>query len=92
MGQLKLPNSFLMWVRAAAFTCLCLITPRLLLKCLLHKLSLMNRNRKVKHRAADSGERGFLPARGGLALRAGFATGEPGFWESGWDFHQQCVA
>lgn len=46
----------------------------------------------MKHRADDSGERGFLPAPGGLALGAGFALGEPGFWESGWDIHQQRVA
>lgn len=68
MCQLKLLNSFLMWVRAAVFTCLYLITPRLLPKCLLQKLNIMSRNRKVKPRADDSGEHGFLPAWGDLAL------------------------
>lgn len=63
MCQFKLPNSFLMWVRAAIFMRLCLITPRVLLKCLLHKLCLINRNRKVKYRADDSSEHSFLPAQ-----------------------------
>jgi len=88
---LKLLKSFLMWVRAAVFTCLYLITPRLLLKYLLHELNIMSRNRKVKPRADDSGEHGFLPACGDLALGAGFTHGEPGFWESGWGIHPQCV-
>lgn len=87
---MKLLNSFLMWVRAAVFTCLYLITPRLLLKCLLHKLNIMSRNRKVKPRAETPGEHSFLPAWGDVALRAGFALGEPGFWESGCVFIQ-CV-
>lgn len=54
--------SFLMWVRVAVFTRLCLLTPPLLLECLPHKRSLINRARKVTHRADDA-EHGFPPAR-----------------------------